>query len=41
MLETEVPQPLGLTHPKHIVRYNNLNSKLAVATHYYDEDLLA
>ena len=33
-----IPNPLGLTHPKHIARYNNLSCKLVVATCYYDED---
>jgi len=35
-----IPNPRGLTHPKHIARYNNLSTKLVVATRYYDEDLL-
>jgi len=26
-----IPKPLGLTHPKHIARYNVLSSKLVVA----------
>jgi len=41
--ETEVKSltSLGLIDPKHIARYNNLNSKLVVTTYYYDEDLLA
>ena len=34
-----IPNPLGLTHPEHVVRYNVLGM-LVVATHYYDEDSL-
>ena len=33
--------PLGLTHLDHVARYNYLNEPVAVATRYYDEDLLA
>ena len=36
-----IPQPLGLTHPDHVARYNYLNDRMVVATRYYDEDLLA
>jgi len=35
-----ISNPLGLTHPKHVARYNVLSSKVVVATHYYDENLL-
>jgi len=34
------PNPLGLTHREHVARCNVLSSKLVVATHYYNEDLV-
>ena len=36
-----IPHPLGLTHPDHVVRYIYLNERIVVATRCYDEDLLA
>ena len=36
-----IPHPLGLTHPDHVVRYTCLNERMVVATRYYDEDSLA
>jgi len=35
------PNPLGLTNPDHVVRYNCLNERMVVATRYYVEKLLA
>ena len=35
-----IPNPIGLTHPEHVSRYNILSSKLVVAIRYYDKDLL-
>ena len=35
------PHPLSLTHPNHIACYTCLSSTLIVATHFYDDDLLA
>ena len=35
-----IPNPLGLTHPEHVARYNVLSSKIVISTQYYDEDLL-
>jgi len=38
---SNIPHPLGLTHPEHVARYNCLNEHMVIATRYYDEDLLA
>jgi len=35
-----IPNPLGLTHPKPSARYNVLSSMLVIATCCYDEVLL-
>jgi len=39
--EDNIPHPLRLAHPNHVARYNCLNEHMAIATRYYDEDLLA
>ena len=38
---SNIPHPLGLTHPDHIARHNYLNERMVVATRYYDKELLA
>ena len=37
---SNIPNPLVLTNPEHVARYNAFSSKLVVATCYFDEDLL-
>ena len=34
------PDPLGLTNPEHVARFNCLNRRRIVATRYYDDEFL-
>ena len=38
--QDNILNPVRLTTPEHVARYNALSSKFVVATRHFDEDLL-